>query len=87
MSRGRVSGLGCKPSKGGCSSYGSICEVRRLVGLGCRGCVLAGTVACSLSGGVGEPAPNLSPLRTRGVFGGKTVDGYRCHVDLTFLIT
>jgi hypothetical protein len=67
------------------SVHKSICDVRRFAELPCRGCVLEGTVACPSSGGVGKPTPNLYQLQPPGVFGGRTVEGYKCHVPLNFL--
>jgi hypothetical protein len=86
MPRGRASGRSSKLSRSERLAYDSICEVRWQVDLGCRGCVLAGTVACPSSGGVGAPAPKLEIRERRGVFGGRPVDEYKCHVDLNSLL-
>jgi hypothetical protein len=56
--------------------YGSICGVRKQFELGCRGCVLDGTVGCPSLGGEGELAPILGPQQERGTFGSKLMESH-----------
>jgi hypothetical protein len=62
--------------------YASICRVRKDNSLGCKTCLLKDTVGCPESGGTGRPVPDVSRM-PGGTEGGRPVDGYKCHLDLT----
>jgi hypothetical protein len=63
------------------SAWSHVCDIRKMCGLGCKGCVLSGTVECSKLGGGGKRAPNLDTV-VKGTYGGRDVAGYSCNIPL-----